>query len=433
MSGVSAEIVEWLQDARRRTLLLVGDLDEKQLFGPMLTIVNPPLWEFGHVAWFHERWAWRHLRGRSPLRDDGDALYDSAAVAHDTRWRLPLPSFEETKGYARTILQRLLDALDRHEITSEEEYFHRLGVLHEDMHDEAFTYTRQTLGYGLPATEATTPPATQADELIAGDASVPGGVFLLGATPDMGFVFDNEKWSHPVSLTPFRISRAAVSNREFADFVQDAGYRRRELWSFEGWGWRESTGAEHPVYWRELGKGNWQLRAYDAWVPLPDDHPVIHVSWYEAEAYCRWAGRRLPTEAEWEAAAAGMPSENGQRIASTKRRYPWGDELPTAVHANLDARYGGTVSVQAFPVGDSAFDCRQMLGNVWEWTASDFLPYPGFVIDPYKEYSAPWFGTHKVLRGGCWATRARLIRSTWRNFYTPDRRDVFAGFRTCAL
>ena len=162
-------------------------------------------------------------------------------------------------------------------------------------------------------------------------------------------------------------------------------------------------------------------------MPLAEHQPVIHVCAHEAEAYCRWAGRRLPTEAEWELAASGLP------IDGHKRRFPWGDARPTPEHANLDGRAGGCVDVAAHAEGESRQGCRQLIGNVWEWTASRFLPYPGFVVDPYAEYSEPWFATpHRVLRGGCWATRARLLRNTWRNFYTPDRRDVFAGFRTCA-
>ena len=160
--------------------------------------------------------------------------------------------------------------------------------------------------------------------------------------------------------------------------------------------------------------------------------PVIHVNWYEAEAYCNWAGRRLPTEAEWELAASAEPTAEGHGITKSKRRFPWGDEPPTPDRTNLDWQSMGLLEVGALPAGDSAFGCRQMIGNVWEWTASEFQPYPGFVVDPYKEYSKPWFSTQKVLRGGCWTTRSRLIRNTWRNFYTPDRRDVWAGFRTCA-
>ena len=158
---------------------------------------------------------------------------------------------------------------------------------------------------------------------------------------------------------------------------------------------------------------------------------MIHVNWYEAEAYCNWAGRRLPTETEWEVAASAELTPEGDGLSDRRRHFPWGDDPPTAERANLDWR-AGLVEVGAYPDGDSAFGCRQMIGNIWEWTADNFLHYPGFAIDPYREYSKPWFGTHKVLRGGCWATRSLLVRNTWRNFYTPDRRDVWAGFRTCA-
>jgi iron(II)-dependent oxidoreductase len=165
-------------------------------------------------------------------------------------------------------------------------------------------------------------------------------------------------------------------------------------------------------------------RVYDRVLPLPLAHPVIHVNWYEAEAYCRWAGRRLPSEAEWELAASGFD----------KASYPWGEEAPSDDRAHLDAAALGCAPVDEYGAGDSPYGCRQMIGNVWEWTATDFLPYPGFVIDPYKEYSQPWFGPErKVLRGGCWATRSRLIRNTWRNYFTKERRDIFAGFRTCAV
>jgi iron(II)-dependent oxidoreductase len=261
---------------------------------------------------------------------------------------------------------------------------------------------------------------------------------MLGATPDLPFVFDNEKWAHPVEVAPFWIARAAVTNSEFALFVQEGGYQRREWWSDEGWRWREESGAEQPLYWRRESSVRWRRRAFDRLVPLEPHRPALHVNWYEAEAYCRFAGRRLPTEAEWEMAASGEPAAVGRGLTERKRRYPWGDEPPTPAHAHLDWRAGsagegGCVDVGAYPEGDSAFGCRQMVGNVWEWTSSAFLPYPGFVVDPYKEYSEPWFGTRKVLRGGCWTTRSRLIRNTWRNFYTPDRRDVWAGFRTCAL
>jgi iron(II)-dependent oxidoreductase len=224
------------------------------------------------------------------------------------------------------------------------------------------------------------------------------------------------------------MARAPVTQADFAPFVEADGYRRREFWSEAGWRWREGAHAVGPTYWRREGNG-WLRRDFDRWVPLEAHRPVVHVNWYEADAYCRWAGRRLPTEAEWEAAAAA----GGDDLSAPKRRFPWGDGPASGTRAQLDGYALGCCDVAALPAGDSYFGCRQMIGNVWEWTASDFLPYAGFVADPYREYSQPWFGTHKVLRGGAWMTRGRLLRNTWRNFYKPDRRDVYAGFRTCAL
>jgi iron(II)-dependent oxidoreductase len=253
-------------------------------------------------------------------------------------------------------------------------------------------------------------------------------VFTLGSTPDEPFVFDNEKWAHPVELRPFAIAKGPVTQAEFASFVEDEGYRRQELWSEAGWSWREGAHAAGPTYWRREGKG-WLRRDFDRWVSLEAHRPVVHVNWYEADAYSRWAGRRLPTEAEWEAAAAAGSDD----LSAPKRRFPWGDEPPSSAMAHLDGQALGCCDVGALAAGDSYFGCRQMIGNVWEWTASDFLPYPGFVVDPYRDYSQPWWGTHKVLRGGAWMTRSRLLRNTWRNFYQPDRRDVYAGFRTCGL
>jgi iron(II)-dependent oxidoreductase len=257
---------------------------------------------------------------------------------------------------------------------------------------------------------------------------VPGGAFPLGSPRGGEFVFDNEKWQHEVELASFRIARAPVTQAEFAAFVEEGGYARRELWSEAGWSWRQRERAEAPSTWRRDERG-WLRRAFDRWLPLEPHRPVLHVSWHEADAWCRWAGRRLPSEAEWERAAT-LETDPGRR---SKRTYPWGSAEPAPDRAWLDLRGSGCADVGALEQGDSALGCRQMLGNVWEWVGDDFLPYPGFSPDPYREYSQPWFGTHKVLRGGSFATRSRLIRSSYRNFFTPERRDVLAGFRTAEL
>jgi len=349
-----SELERDLVDSRARALRVTAGLEGARLLGPKLSIVNPPLWEIGHVSWFQERWCLR-WRPDGSLADSllpgADALYDSAAVAHDTRWDLPLPDLAATRAYGEHVLERVRERLARESDSADLRYFVRLATFHEDMHAEAFHYTRQTLSYAAPDASH----SIKKNE----DLEIKGQTILLGAKPDAGFVFDNEKWAHEVAMAPFRISRSVVSNGQYLEFVE--------------------AGGAAPRYWKQEGN-SWLERRFDRWQPLALEEPTRHVSWHEAQAWCAWAKRRLPTEAEWECASA-----------------------------QLD------------------------YGQVWEWTESTFAPYPGFVVDPYKEYSEPWFGTHKVLRGGSFATPRRLMRPTFRNFYTPERGDVFCGFRTCAM
>jgi iron(II)-dependent oxidoreductase len=430
-SGASAaELVAQLREARHRTRRLTEDLSSAELMGPRLDIVNPVLWEIGHVGWFHEYWTLRHAHGRAPLIERGDRLWDSSAVAHATRWQLDLPDRAGTYRYLADVLARQEDSLGGAPDEAAR-YFYELAIRHEDMHVEALTYSRQTLSYAAP--DGLGERRRPASGGLPGDTAVPGGTWRLGSTAADGFVFDNEKWAHETALAPFRIARAPVTNAAFAAFVEAGGYGAREFWSDAGWTWRQRRHAERPVYWQARRDGVWTVRRYRAVEALAPNAPVVFVTWFEAEAWCRWAGRRLPSEAEWEAAAIGQPVPDGLRLADVRRRWPWGDAAPTPAHANLDYAFDGPVDVAVCADGDSAFGCRQMIGNVWEWTASDFLPFAGFAADPYQDYSEPWFGTRKVLRGGCWATSARIARPAYRNFFTPDRNDVFAGFRTCAL
>jgi len=357
-----------LVSSRERANRITAGLDGARLLGPRLAIVNPPLWEIGHVGWFQEYWCLRRLPSgefADSMLANADALYDSAKVAHDTRWDLPLPGLKATRAYLTEVLRRVLARIEREPENAELAYFARLATFHEDMHAEAFHYTRQTLGYEDPFGLNPDKKNKNESETTQGDIETPGGRFLLGAKPDGRFVFDNEKWAHEIEIAPFRIARAAVSNAEFLAFTEDGG--------------------APPRYWKKEG-GAWLQRRFERWLPLAPAEPVRHVDWNEAQAYCRWAKRRLPSEAEWEFAA--------------------------------------TEGALAFGPGT---------GRVWEWTSSTFGPYPGFVIDPYQEYSEPWFGTHKVLRGASFSTPARLMRNTFRNFYTSDRGDVFCGFRTCAI
>jgi len=466
--GVAEACSLALRTARMRTLAMFDDLPPEAMLGPRLAIVNPPLWEFGHLGWFQERWL---LRPRPDgtlapsLLPGADALYDSSAVAHATRWDLPLPKPAATRAYLAQVMELSLERISRLDGTAGADQaaiglaFHAtVCAQHEQMHAEAFAHGRQTLGY--PAARATgsdpspgTGPApasatraggalgdgrqrvaqcAAASTPAAGDACIDGGDFMLGARPGEGFVFDNEKWAHRVTVAPFSIARSATSCADFAAFVDAGGYQDRRWWSEAGWAWRQAAGAYAPVYWRAmLAQQGWEVRRNDAWRPLHPDEPMLHVNAHEAEAWCRWAGRRLPTEAEWEFAA----SAGGADAPGMKRRHPWGDGSPGPALANLWFPAGALAEVaaaDAFAQGQSLHGCRQMTGNVWEWTASDFEGYPGFRPDPYREYSEPWFGTHRVLRGGCFATAASVIRNTWRNFYTPDRRDAYAGFRTCA-
>ena len=365
MLASAADLEAWIIDARTQTLDVVRDISDEQCRVPLLRTINPFLWEIGHVAYFQEYWVLRHAAGRPPICPDGDSLYDSAKIAHDSRWDLPLPSRALTIHYMLEIRDRVLNYISTSSFDfPRDAYFVLLSVFHEDMHDEALLITRQTLGYPFPTSleRADVPPINLS---AAGDVSIPAGEYIVGSTRNEGFIFDNEKWAHTVKVPAFRLSRSLVTQREFSNYI-------------------EATGASPPVYWKRDKNGSWLRRHFAEWIPLEPHRPVSNISWFEADAYCRWADRRLPTEFEWEIAAL----------------------------------HGG---------------CEQMFGSVWQWTSSDFLPYPGFSEDPYKEYSSPWFRTHKTLRGGAFTTRLRIMRPGYRNFYTPERSDIWAGLRTCAL
>jgi iron(II)-dependent oxidoreductase len=418
----AAALAAALREAREYTLSIYGHLDATQRAFPYLATVNPPAWELAHVAWFHEHWCLRWVDGmarRPSTFPNADPLLNSALIPHADRWDRPELAWPAVEGY----LARVLDAQCARLTGSppDDRYFFRLALHHEDMHAEAFLMSLQTLGLPEPAWRGAPLRAPAAVPVRARAVAFGGGAFELGTRPGAYFIQDNECGAHAVEVEPFALATLAVTQGEYAEFVDAQGYAEPRWWSAAGWAWRELAQATQPRYWVRQD-GTWRVRRFDRVEPLDQDAAMVHVNAHEAEAYAKFRGARLPTEVEWEfGARAGLPPE--------RDRLPWGDTARGAPAVCLDGAYARPVAVQALPEGDTPGGLRQMIGNVWEWTATTFAPYPGFTPGPYQEYSAPWFGDHRVLRGGSWATRNRLVHSRWRNFYTPDRNDAFAGIR----
>jgi ergothioneine biosynthesis protein EgtB len=393
-----------LMDARNHTLHVMGQY-EKALAAshfevPCVPELNPPLWELGHIGWFQEYWIGRNLqrqlgRGCDPsvtrlasIEPRADQWWDSGQVAHDSRWSLNLADLASIKTYLLETLESTLELLEKTPDEDDALYFFRLALFHEDMHGEALIYMAQTLG--LPLGLSMPGPGPVREPLL-----VPATRWQLGGwesgAGSSGFTFDNERQPHEVQVPEFEIDAQVVTWAQFVEFVDDGGYDRPELWQPQGWQWLQDKaageGRRGPRYVDQIGVASGAVMQTRFGTPrrMLGSQPVMHVSWWEADAWCRWAGRRLPFEVEWEAAAHN----------AGRRGFRWGD--------------------------------------VWEWTGSTFRAYPGFSADPYRDYSEPWFGTHKVLRGASFATRARMKHPKYRNFFLPHRDDIFCGFRSCAL
>lgn len=414
-----------LADATQALLSVLADLEDGQFVVPLMPTVNPILWELGHVGWFQERFALRDLLGHDPMYGNGDELWNSSTVAHDTRWDLDLPNRAATTEFVEKVTTEVRKALAEDPDNTELGYHALYSIMHHDAHVEALMYTRQNLGLSAPTAWSMRETSTGSGR-PGRQIEVPGATHLLGGSPDQPFVMDNEKWETPVEVRTFTMDELPITQAQFAEFVEDDGYGRQEFWGTPGWRWRTEMQRHAPIYWRGSA-GNWERRVFDKWRPLEADRPVINVNWYEATAYCSWAKRRLPTEAEWERAA----SFDNTGIKRYSR--PWGTEETSGEHAAWNLDYLDTAPVDSCSEGASELGFRHLMGNVWEWTETVFEPFPGFEADSYLDNSAPWFTSRKVLRGGSWATRSRYVRNTFRNYFTPDRCDVYGGFRTCAL
>ena len=397
-----------LMDARNHTLHLFAQyqrvLEAQNFVVPQLMTVNPPLWELGHIGWFQEWWIARnmqHARGArcdpdharlASIEQHADRWWDSTRIAHSTRWALDLPDANNTRAYLLDTLESTLELLEKAGDSHDALYFYRLCLFHEDMHAEALVHMAQTLGLKLdvPMQQAFSPAPMALNEPLL----IPACNWQLGSAGD-GFSFDNERPQHAVAVPEFEIDAQPVTWAQYVEFVDDGGYDRQELWHVEGWQWLQalsaSEGRRGPRYVDQIGVASGAVMQTRFGTPrrMLGNQPAMHMTWYEADAWCRWVGRRLPFEVEWEVAAH----------TAARRGFVW--------------------------------------GNVWEWTGTTFRAYSNetnsFKPDPYVDYSQPWFGTHKVLRGASFATRARMKSPKYRNFYLPERDDMFCGFRSCAL
>ena len=421
------EIADLLTEARERTLLLVSELSDEDLHQQHDPLMSPIIWDIGHIAHFEELWLTRNLDG--PIEfSEMPGLYNPFEHPRATRASLALPTLSEMKQRLHEIRQRVLERLDTVELDPKNPllygaYVYHMVLQHEYQHNETILQTLQ-----LKKGEAYHPPRRPARarqrSTRSGMVSFDGGSVSIG-TGDRTEAYDNERPRHVIDLAPFQIDVNPVTNEEYLEFMSDGGYERSQLWSESGNRWRAETGATAPKYWWN-DEGAWCTRTMDYSQLVEPSLPVCHVCYYEAEAYARWADKRLPTELEWEVAAAWNPS------TGAAQKFPWGNNAVDSELANVDQLAFSAGPVGTYERNVSPIGCYGMIGDVWEWTSSDFRGYPGFESFPYKEYSEEFFGAdYKVLRGGSWATRPGAIRSTFRNWDYPIRRQIFSGFR-CA-
>ncbi len=420
-SLTAADAVDALREARERTLALVASVSDENLERVHSTLLSPLVWDLGHIAAFEDLWLVHRFGGRPLLREDLADVYDAFETPRAGRGALPFLGPAAARDYLDAVRARTLEVIEQRGI--EDGFVHEMVLRHEQQHDETMLQAIQLarLGDYEPAGRRPTPsapnPAPTGLELI----EIPGGECTIGAAA-AEFAYDNERPLHRTGVRGYLIGRSPITNASYLTFVEGGGYERREWWSDEGWAWKEEYDITRPGGWTADLGAEWRLGRLE---PLAPHRPVVHVSWFEADAFARARDARLPTEIEWEKAATW------DRERGAARPYPWGnDPLTPGVHANVDHFRCGPDPAGAFPAGASPYGCLGMVGDVWEWTASHFDGYPGFVPDPYKEYSQVFFGPeYRVLRGGSWATRRRVITPTFRNWDHPERRQIFSGVR----
>jgi gamma-glutamyl hercynylcysteine S-oxide synthase len=418
-----------LERTRRRTLDLIEPLTEDALNAVHDPLMSPIVWDLGHIANFEELWIVQNAGGQRPLREELGTIYDPFTAPRRERGGLAYLSSEECFAYMEAVRERSLACIEQADLSDETNplrargYVYDLVARHEQQHSETILQTLQIM------TTERYEPERSIQFPAAGETSsemllVEGGPFEMGASPDW-FAYDNERPQHVRELGSFWIDALPVTNGQMREFIEDGGYERRELWSEPGWQWKQTGRVKLPRYWHEE-RGNFFVRSFGTVEPMDAGLPVCHLSWYEADAYARYAGKRLPSEAEWEKAASW------DEASGTKHRYPWGDERPSTAMANLDQLAFGTAPAGSYASYPSPYGAQQLMGDVWEWTSSGFDAFEGFRPFPYPEYSEPFLGgPFKVLKGGSWATQPGAVTTAFRNWDYPERRQIFAGFR-CA-
>ncbi|GIU84692.1 MAG: hercynine oxygenase [Acidimicrobiales bacterium] len=413
-------VATWLEECRRRTLSLLDDLPEEAQRSSPSPIMSPPVWDLAHIANYEELWLLRALDGREPTDPALDDMYNAFEHPRWERPSLPLLGPREARAYAASIRLETFDLLRRIDVEASPEllsgaFVYRMLVQHEHQHDETILQTRQMRGERCPPVYG----ALRAEDVgLRGDPTLVGtevvfrgGSFEMGTSTDP-WAYDNERPAHTVQVGSFALGATPVTCGEWIEFIRAGGYERSEYWSEDGWHARRQHGWTAPMYWRRGPDGTWGVLRHGRWLAVDPTEPVQHVSFYEAEAFCRWRGGRLPTEAEWEYAARSL------------------SEGETTSAANTGTLFDGPAPVGSLPGAVTSTGLYQMIGCVWEWTSTPFGDYPGFRAFPYKEYSEVFFGSdYRVLRGGSWATHPTVARVTFRNWDFPRRRQIFAGVR----
>jgi iron(II)-dependent oxidoreductase len=421
-----AHAAEAMTRARARSTLLTDAVDDSDLVRQHSKLMSPLVWDLAHIGSQEELWLVRDVGGREPVRGDLDEIYDAFMHARADRPSLPMLGPAEARRYVGEVRAKSLEVLETAPLEgsrlTESAFAFGMITQHEQQHDETMLATHQ-LRRGESVLHAPEPPPARSGRLPA-EVFVPAGPFVMGTSAEP-WALDNERPAHEVSVAAFFIDTTPVTNGQYLEFLTGGGYDEERWWSTAGWAHIKQAGIDAPRFWHREPDGWWRTR-FGVHEPVPVAEPVVHVSFHEAEAYAAWAGKRLPTEPEWEKAARYDPA------TGRSRRFPWGDGEPTSDQANLGQRHLRPAVAGAYPEGASPLGVHQLIGDVWEWTSSDFGPYPGFAVFPYKEYSEVFFGPdYKVLRGGSFGTDVAAVRSTFRNWDYPIRRQIFSGFR-CA-